>query len=168
MELQTERLYIRSLREADWPALQKIWMDFEGSAYAVYDAPLPTDAEGAKALTQKFAENGLFFAVCLPDRPAEPVVGYVGFHKEGQSFDLGYCFHSAYQGKGYAYESVRALIGRLAEEYPAAVFTAGTALENTPSCRLLRKLGFACLSTETVSFDGKFSFQGGNFMLESN
>ena len=95
MELQTERLYIRSLRESDWPALQKIWMDFEGSAYAVYDAPLPTDAKGAEALTQKFADSGLFFAVCLPDRPAGPVMGYVGFHKEGQSCDLGYCFHSA-------------------------------------------------------------------------
>ena len=59
-----------------------------------------------------------------------------------------------------------ALLRRFAKECPKAVFTAGTALENMPSCRLLKKLGFACISTETVSFDGKCSFQGGCFILE--
>ena len=105
MEFQTDRLHIRILQESDWPELQKIWIDFYQSKYAIYDAPLPTDDKGAKAL-----------------------------------------------------------IDHLAKESPEAQFTAGTALENTPSCNLLKKLGFTCISTETMSFDGRFFFQGGNFV----
>ncbi|MGN1202835.1 MAG: GNAT family N-acetyltransferase, partial [Eubacterium sp.] len=78
---------------------------------------------------------------------------------------LGYCFHSAYHSNGYAYESINALMKYFVKEYGVTGFTAGTAIENIPSCRLLEKLGFACASTETVSFDGNFSFQGGNFVL---
>lgn len=162
MELQTKRTYIRSLRETDWPALQKIWLNLEASPYAAYDAPLPTDADGSKALTKQFADSGLFFAVCLSDQ----IIGYVGFHMADGRYNLGYCFSSAYHGKGYAYESVKALIGHLMREDPKAEFTAGTALANTPSCSLLKKLGFICLSTETVSFDGRAPFQGGNFILK--
>ena len=82
-------------------------------------------------------------------------------------YNLGYCFHSSYHGKGYVYESVRDIIASLAKEDPKAVFVAGTALENIPSCNLLKKLGFTCISTETVSFDGKFSFQGGKFIRKN-
>ena len=139
MEIQTERLHIRSLRESDWPELQNIWAGFCRSPYAVYDAPLPTDDDGAKALTKRFADSGLFFAVCLAGR----LIGYAGFHMANGKNDLGFCFHSAYHGKGYAYEGVKALLRRFAKECPKAVFTAGTALENMPSCRLLKKLGFA-------------------------
>lgn len=159
IEFSTDRLHIRSLQESDWPQLQKIWIDFNQSEYALYDAPLPTDEEGVKSLTKQFAQSGLFFAVCLSDQ----IIGYVGFHRENKTYDLGYCFHSSWQGKGYAYESTKALIDHFSKEYPEAVFTAGTALANIPSCNLLKRLGFTCISTETVSFDGKFFFQGGNF-----
>lgn len=162
MEIQTDRLCIRSLRESDRPELQDLWADFGRSPYAAYDAPLPTDAEGAKALTKRFVDSGLFFAVCLSSR----IIGYVGFHMANGQYDLGYCFHTAYHGKGYAYESVKALIDRFTRECPKAEFTAGTALENAPSCSLLKKLGFTCLSTETMSFDGQFFFQGGHFLLK--
>lgn len=78
---------------------------------------------------------------------------------------MGYCFHSSYHSNGYAYESIDALIGYVAKEYHVSRFTAGIAIENMPSCRLLEKLGFTCASTEKVSFDGRFFFQGGNFVL---
>lgn len=70
---------------------------------------------------------------------SQALVGYVCFHREGEAYDLGYCFHSAYQGQGYAWESVSALLEYLASQ-GAAVFTAGTALDNLPSRRLLERL----------------------------
>ena len=108
MELRTSRLTIRPLEEGDWPALQEIWRDFARSPYHVYDRPLPTDAPGAQALARHFAGTGLAFGV----RPAESqaLAGYVCFHREGEAYDLGYSFHSAYQGQGYAWESVSALL----------------------------------------------------------
>ena len=163
MTLETSRLYIRNLWETDWQEMKNIFIDFNNSKYAVYDKPLPTEDEEAQALTKCFAESGLFFAVFLKDSSKMP--GYVCFHKDGDKYDLGYCFHSAYHTNGYAYESTKALIEYFIEECGAAGFTAGTAIDNIPSCRLLEKLGFSCVSTETVSFDNTFSFQGGSFIL---
>ena len=163
MRLETDRLYIRNLTETDWREMKNIFVDFHNSKYSVYDLPFPTDDEGAKELTKGFAVNNLFFAVFLKE--SSDMIGYVCFHKDGDIYDLGYCFHSAYHSKGYAYESTRALVEYFATENSATCFTAGTALDNTPSCRLLEKLGFLCVSTETVSFNGEFSFQGGNFVL---
>ena len=95
----------------------------------------------------------------------QALAGYVCFHREGEAYDLGYCFHSAYQGKGYAWESASALLEYLASQ-GAVVFTAGTALDNLPSRRLLERLGFALVSTEQVAFVENFSFLGGCFRLE--
>lgn len=163
MELETGRLYIRNLRETDWQEMKNIFIDFNNSQYAVYDRPLPMEDEDARALTKSFADSNLFFAVFLKKR--KDMLGYVCFHKDGDKYDLGYCFHSAYHAKGYAYESTKALVEYFIAERGAAGFTAGTAIENIPSCRLLEKLGFVCASTETVLFDHVFSFQGANFVL---
>lgn len=163
MRLETSRLYIRSLCEADWQEIKNIFMDFSNSEYAVYDMPLPTEDEEIKALTKRFAESNMFFAVFLKE--SSDMIGYVCFHKNESIYDLGYCFHSAYHANGYAYESTKALIEYYVDKCGATGFTAGTAIDNTPSCRLLEKLGFACISVETISFDNVVSFQGGNFEL---
>lgn len=163
MILETSRLYIRSLCETDWQEMKNIFIDFNNSKYAVYDMPLPTEDEEIKALIKKFVESNMFFTVFLKE--SRDMIGYVCFHKDGDTYDLGYCFHSVYHSNGYAYESTKALIEYYVDECGATGFTAGTAIDNTPSCRLLEKLGFDCASTETVSFDNVFSFQGGNFVL---
>ena len=162
MKIETDRLTICHLHKEDWKALKNIFDDFNRSQYADYDRPLPTEDEAVKALTKQFVDSKLFFAVSLSDQ----IIGYIGFHKIQDTYDLGYCFHSSCHGKGYACESVKDLIDYFIKTYHAAKFTAGTALENTPSCSLLKKLGFRCHSTDTVCFDGSFSFQGGNFILE--
>ena len=143
--------------------MKSIFVDFNSSKYAAYDMPLPTEDDEARALTKKFADSNLFFAVFLKE--SNDMIGYVCFHKDGDTYDLGYCFHSAYHSIGYAYESINTLVKYFADEYGAAYFTAGTAIDNTPSCKLLEKLGFVCVSTEAVSFDNVFSFQGGKFVL---
>ncbi len=163
MILETGRLFIRKLNEADWQKMKNIFIDFNNSKYSVYDMPLPTEDEEIKALTKRFSDSNLFFAVLLKE--SNSMIGYVCFHKNGDKYDLGYCFHSAYHSNGYAYESTNALIKYCVDEYGVTCFTAGTAIDNKPSCKLLEKLGFVCVLTETVSFDNVFSFQGGNFEL---
>ncbi|MBQ8514440.1 MAG: GNAT family N-acetyltransferase [Ruminococcus sp.] len=163
MKLETNRLYIRNLYEADWQKMKSIFIDFNNSKYAVYDVPLPIDDEETRALTKKFAESNLFFAVFLKE--SDNMLGYVCFHKDKDKYDLGYCFHSTYHLNGYAYESTKALIEYLVDEHNVVNFTAGAAIDNIPSCRLLEKLGFVCASIETISFNKAFAFQGGNFVL---
>ena len=163
MEVNTNRLHIRDLYETDWVEMKTIFVDFNQSKYVVFDRPLPKDDDESKSLTKRFADSGLFFAVHLLEN--SKMIGYVCFHRNGDTLDLGYCFHSAYHSNGYASESAAAIIEYLDREHHGASFTAATALENIPSCRLLERLGFVCVSTETMSFDGKFSFQSGNFAL---
>lgn len=169
MEIRTNRLYIRNLRVTDWSEMQKIFLDFNNSKYAIYDAKLPVKDKEVKELTNKFVDTNLFFAVYLLD--STNMLGYVCFHKNAEKYDLGYCFHSAYHGKGYAFESATMLMKYLKEQFDAKIFTAGTAIDNIPSCKLLKRLGFECQTTETLSFhkdsSGEdISFQGGNFVYK--
>ena len=163
MELKTSRLYIRNLREDDWDKMKSLFVDFNHSKYAAYDRPLPTEDAAAEKLTKQFVASNLFFAVHLLSN--NQMIGYVCFHKDNEKYDLGYCFHSAFHSKGYAYESTRALMDYFVQEYNATVFTAGTAINNTPSRKLLEKLGFKCVSTEYLSFYENSAFESGNFIL---
>ena len=167
MLIQTDRLLLRPLQEADAPVLLQLSLDFEASPYAAYDGAFPTDEAGCAELARYFAETELFYSVCL--RPAGPMIGFVCFHADGDVYDLGYRFLSAYHGKGYALESCTAAMEHLTRTRPVAEFTAGTALANAPSCRLLQRLGFCLQNTQTVSFrkdaSGKdIAFEGGNFL----
>lgn len=163
MEMKTFRLYIRDLRKDDWTEMKNLFIDFNSSKYVIYDRPLPTEDREVEALTKQFVENNLFFAIYLLD--SNQMIGYVCFRKEQEKYDLGYCFHSAFHSNGYAHESTKALIDYLVQKYNVTTFTAGTAIDNVPSCKLLKKLGFECVSTEYLSFKEDFLFEGGNFIL---
>ena len=96
--------------------------------------------------------------------------GYIAFNiRENGSYEIGYCFHSAYHGKGYARQSHKAALeymrGRGIKH-----FVAGTAIKNLPSVKLLESLGFAKIEEEKVSFykdenGNDIVFDGGIFEL---
>ncbi len=107
----------------------------------------------------------MFFAVCLDST----VIGYAAFNRREEGYELGYCFRSDFHGQGYAYESISALID-LFRAKGVKLITAGTALNNLPSVKLLRKLGFVQTGTEDVSFykdasGASIVFKGGVYEL---
>lgn len=170
MLLKTERLTIRYIAEKDWAYIRDIWADLAGSEYAQYDTPKSTDADTVRAQIGRWASvNGpdhMFFAVCLD----EAVIGFFSFNRRRVGYEIGYGFHSRHHGKGYAKEALTALIRHLAA-CGVTRFEAGTALNNLPSVRLLRSVGFACNGTEKVSFyrdaeGNRIYFDGGIFELE--
>lgn len=168
MNIQTNRLLIKEIENEDWKNLKNIATDFKNSQYAIYDLPLPVEDEEIKTLTKQFADSHLFFAVFLRD--TSTMIGYVCFHKDNENYDLGYCFHSDYHGCGYAFESCRAAMDYIKHTRNVKTFTAGTALKNIPSCKLLKKLGFVLSETEILSFNkdengNDISFEGGNFAV---
>lgn len=61
--------------------------------------------------------------------------------------DLGFAFLEAFQGRGYALEASRAVLGFAAERLELSKLFAITVPDNTPSIRLLEKLGFEYAST---------------------
>jgi len=170
VQIQTQRLLIRPVEAADWQHLQAIWRTFNASPFAGYDRPHDTEDEAVRARIARWAAAAhgtehLFFAVCL----SEVVIGYIAFNRREQGYEAGYCFHSAYHGRGYARESFAALLEYM-RRMGAMRITAGTALANTPSVALLKSLGFAQVGVETVSFHADSQgnaivFEGGLFEL---
>ena len=168
MLLKTKRLTIRHIVADDWKSIKDIWVDFNLSEFAQYDKPHNTDDADVQLRIAKWAAANsgtehMFFAICLD----ETVIGYVAFNIRENVYEIGYCFHSAYHGKGYAKESHLALFDYLGT-LGITKFSAGTALNNTPSVNLLISLGFKLVEQEEVSFykdaEGKdIVFDGGIF-----
>lgn len=107
----------------------------------------------------------MFFAICFNDT----VIGYIAFNIRENGYEIGYCFHSDFHGKGYAKESHLALFDYL-RGLGIMSFTAGTAINNKPSVSLLKILGFKQVGTEKVSFykdseGNDIVFDGGIFEL---
>jgi len=172
MLLKTERLIIRHIVADDWKSIQRIWQNFNSSEYIQYDRPHNTQEDDVRARMSRWADENqrmehMFFAICLDD----VVIGYIAFNIREDNYEIGYCFHSDYHGKGYAKESHLALFDYL-RTLGITKFTAGTALNNTPSVSLLKSLGFKLIETEKVSFykdeqGNDIVFDGGIFALDT-
>ena len=171
MEIKTKRLILSPVKEDDWRDLKAIFDGLRPLPYAKYDKPHPTDDADIKARAARWEAFGqsmahLFFGVRLDGR----MIGYVVFHeREPRVYECGYSFNPAFHGQGYAGESCRALIQWM-KDNGAARITAGTALNNKPSVKLLTSLGFELVGTERVSFykdehGEDIFFDGGLFEL---
>lgn len=169
--LKTDRLTIRHIKASDWAAVRDIWEDQKLSQYAVFDRANETCDDAVKKRIAAWAAfssgtEHIFFAVCLNDN----VIGYVAFNICDEGYEIGYCFHSSYHKRGYAKESIAALLKHFSE-MGCKKLVAGTALENTPSVSLLLSLGFLQTGIESVSFYKDASgndivFDGGIFELQ--
>lgn len=168
--LNTKRLAVRRIAADDWKSIQKIWADFNQSPMHIYDTPHDTEDAAVQRRIQKWAAfhestEHMLFAVCLESA----VIGYVAFNIRENGHEIGYCFHSAYHGNGYAKESMLALFDYV-RSLGIKKLIAGTAVKNTPSVALLKSLGFRLTETEKVSFykddsGNDIVFDGGVFEL---
>ena len=70
------------------------------------------------------------------------MVGEIVVMPKDGTISLGYTFSYRHHRKGYAYESLSALINMLHERYPEWDFISFTEPENVPSIHLLLKLGY--------------------------
>ncbi|MBR6666958.1 MAG: GNAT family N-acetyltransferase [Clostridia bacterium] len=172
MQLSTDRLMIRPITAEDWPAVREIWAELAPLPMAQYDKPHHTDPETVRARIARWAAfsaagtEHMFFAACLEGI----VIGYIAFNRRDNEHEVGYSFHPAFHGKGYAKEALAAILSRLGS-MGFTRFSAGTALNNTPSVKLLTSLGFRLSATEKVSFykdnaGQDIVFDGGLFELD--
>ena len=172
MLIKTERLTIRHIIEDDWKSIKEIWQNFKLSEFAQYDMPHNTDDEEVRVRISRWAKfnsgkEHMFFAICMKDI----VIGYIAFNVREDSYEIGYCFHSDYHGKGYAKESHMALFDYM-RSINIKKFIARTAINNKPSVELLKSLGFKMVDKEKVSFykdekENDIIFEGGIFELET-
>jgi [ribosomal protein S5]-alanine N-acetyltransferase len=170
--IKTTRLLLRNFKEDDAESLWELIVQKEASEYAVYDYAWPTSPDEIKGVTDWFASEDRYIAVCLKENGK--LIGFIGLNPaegaQSKVFDLGYCFNSDYHGQGYATEGCKAVIEFAFSELNAESLSSGTAAVNLPSCRLLGRLGFKKIGEGTASFrntpDGKpIEFIGWEFAL---
>ncbi len=141
--LETERLILRNLKAED----AAIMHDYRNNEVcAKYQRGQTKDYDGIVGLVEKrksdmFGVDAPFmFAVALKD--TDEMVGEIVVMPEDGTISLGYTFSYRHHRKGYAYESLSALINLLHKTYPTWDFISFTEPENIPSMNLLLKLGY--------------------------
>ncbi|MHA2038983.1 MAG: GNAT family N-acetyltransferase [Candidatus Hodarchaeales archaeon] len=142
IKIELERIIIRNFTPNDWEDLSEVGLKYEASKYAKYDhGPWPDSPGVYKGIVQSWSENDDFLAVILKE--TNKLIGFISLPKrESAEFDFGFVFHPDYHGSGYATEGCKAVLKHIFEIFKADRINTGTAKENTPSCELLKRLGF--------------------------
>jgi RimJ/RimL family protein N-acetyltransferase len=135
--LLTSRLTIRRFAPQDGPDLYEYLSDPEVVRYEPYDV---FSMEASQREAERRANDDAFWAVCLTD--GQKLIGNIYLSKgDFDTWELGYVFNAAYQGKGYASESAGALIQHVISTHNARRITAYCNPENEKSWHLMERLG---------------------------
>lgn len=122
------------------------------------------DYDGIVALVERRKNDVMSvdapFMVAVALKDTNEMVGEIVVMPNDGTISLGYTFSYKHHRKGYAFESLTALINLLHEQYPEWDFISFTEPENEPSMALLKKLGYKDMgyipSLESMAF-GKWT-----------
>jgi len=146
MQLTTERLLLREVRQTDWPAVHEFACDVEVTRFTSF-------GPNTEEQTKSFVEHGLadaraqprtFFALAITLLGEDRVIGGCSLrlrddaNREGE---LAYLLHRDYWGRGYIPEAARAFLAFGFEELGLHRIIARCNPLNTASERVMQKLG---------------------------
>jgi len=144
--LCTDRLRLRPFAATDADDLAALHGDAEALRY--WDSPPWRDPGRAVqfiARCRQLAAEGSGARVAVTrarDRTFLGWCGLTGWNPDFRSASLGYCFHHAAWGHGYATEAARGLLGWAYETLDLNRVQAEADTRNAASARVLEKLGF--------------------------
>lgn len=142
---ETERLVLRSWREAD--LLPFVAMNMDGEVMKYFPALLTAEQTEAfyHRIQDEFDTKGFgLYAVEL--KATGEFVGYVGLHEIGFSayftpgIEIGWRLASTHHKRGYAPEAATAVLS-LARDMGIKSLHSFTALQNSPSEKVMQKIG---------------------------
>lgn len=137
MRIETDRLIIRFFESTDGNDLYDYLAKEEVVRYEPYDT---YTYEKAVSEAGRRAGDKNFYAVALKQGK---VIGNLYFAVgDYNTWELGYVFNNDFWGKGYAFESTRALISYAFKSNLARRIVANCDPLNEPSWKLLERLGF--------------------------
>lgn len=147
MRIETGRLLLRPWQAADRPPWAAINADPEVRRY-YWPAILTADESDAiiDACEAELATQGFGF-VAVERRADHALVGGIGFSwtdpeiPGGRQIEIGWIFGRPYWGQGLAFEAATACLAWAPELLPARQVIGYTSDINTPSRRLMEKLG---------------------------
>ena len=145
MEIVTQRLVLRELRESDLEAVSALYSD---AAFRRYEGELQSkeeiapDFQASLGLARQEPRERYILAVTIS--PDDQLCGYVDL-KEGRrsirEWEMGWGMHPALWGRGYASEAARAVLRFAFEELKAHRVMASCHADNLASARVMEKLG---------------------------
>jgi ribosomal-protein-alanine N-acetyltransferase len=144
MELQTERLTLRSFREEDVDAMAPLFAnpDFMRFSLGVFTERKKTVDFIEKVMTWDREEMPSQFAVML--RGEHAVIGYCGFHHHPEvpgEIEIGYRLHPDYWNRGLITEAARAVRDHAFANLKLPRVISLVHPENIPSRRVAEKNG---------------------------
>jgi RimJ/RimL family protein N-acetyltransferase len=144
--LTTARLRLRPIGEGD--AGQLFALHSSASVLRYWDAPAwrdPVRAERFILASGQMAEQGTGARLGVELLAEEAFIGWCSLSRwnpDHRSATLGYCFHEASWGHGYATEAARSLLQWAFDTLDLNRIQAETDTRNRASARVLEKLGF--------------------------
>lgn len=137
MEIETERILLRSFAMDDAADLQEILGDAETMQFV--EPPYTMEKTLRFLRTFCIAEKGALAAVY---KPSGKVIGYLLFHPAGEPevCELGWIFNRRYWGNGYAFEASAALADYAFSALKVRKLFAET-IDPAKSAGLMKKLG---------------------------
>jgi aminoglycoside 6'-N-acetyltransferase len=147
--LMTARLVLRRFTPADAGPLAAYRSIPEVARFQDWDAPYP--AERAAAFVAWLTEHhpdepGEWYQLAIAERGApDRLIGDCGFRPRADEpavVDVGFTFHPAMQGRGYATEAVGEVLRYLFEDRGKHKVCADCDTRNDASWRLMERLGF--------------------------
>lgn len=144
--ITTERLKLRAYKPEDWERVHIYGSNADFSKYELWG---PNSVEDTHKFVAEMVEqsnsNPRFkfdFAVCLKEN--DLLIGGCGIRRETELSNvanLGWAINPEFQSKGFATEAARALIDFGFKDLKLAVIYATCDTRNTPSFKVMEKLG---------------------------
>ena len=144
--IDTARLRLRTLAEADIPALFAIFGDPEVCRYWSHPAlPDLAAAAGLLAQIQAYAREGTLFQWGIALRASDEVIGtctLASITHEHRRAELGFALARAHWGQGYVAEALPALVAHAFGALDLHRLEADIDPRNATSIRVVERLGF--------------------------
>jgi RimJ/RimL family protein N-acetyltransferase len=145
--LETERLVLRPFEEGDLDAVYAMQSDAEVTRW-LYEEPRTLEETrtllGRKIARKELAAEDDWLSAAVVERESGQCVGDMALHwvsKEHKTGEIGFIFHPAHQGLGYATEAARAFLAFGFDGMGFHRIIGRLEARNTPSARVLEKLG---------------------------
>ena len=146
-ELTGERVVLRRFHPGDVPEFVAYRSSPAVARYQSWDAPYPPE-EGERfvqAIAQDHPDTaGEWFQFAVALRPAGPLIGdcaAMPHAGDPRQCEIGFTIAPGYQGRGYATEAARLLVGYLFGPRAKHRITASCDARNTASAAVLERLG---------------------------
>ncbi len=151
--METGRLIIRRFTSEDGEAVLGLSLDRAQSSMRNFDHQWPTDLEGCKGATAYFANEDIYYAVCL--KPSMKLIGFIAYNSVNDDgiLDLGHVWHTFYQDNDHDTEALSLMTQYAFEKLGVNGVTAGNPLKCEEQIAPLKALGM-----EVIDIREKASF----------